>query len=1211
MIPKLPLSGLNSYISTEVLVGKGANAHQKDGAGISLKSQASKMPNSARVQRQLVLPSLPGTGSRAVAAMCLSARGNGFGQTRMNASTTTDWKYARGVASQVNPHRLVGLSSDDGCLGDPELASRRLDSERPTREYLEQLGVPLDLASLVSSDCGSSCARSLAGGSKMPSLASLTSMQPSTASLRSLQSFGAQSFDSHGASSILRQKRLAAQVHLKPLLETTEDDFAGSAEPWKIERLQACFFRSEGEIKARLKQIDEYHHGIHDVSGYEVSQPPRPGKSPRRASQLLQPMPPAILEAFPELKELQDAFEGSGIEKLELKPRRSWYDDFRTRVAKVPVVQRRDSRMMMVEPSEAQNDDAQDEEGPSSASSTRRKRKVGSEHDMLGADFAKSAEDEISRAWELEVVRASEFLAFVRWLCGLPEARLEDSLSTACDIFAQVLLPRQKGDESEVTKGGGNIRNAGTIRFDRLMAAGAGMEEGGIKGLGKVITGMLEARPSQVSVVHSEGSIFSAVQQGLFAAFARPWPVPATSLPQLRFFSQQQQMQLEKKMRDAQREEHLHQLLEFQRQHTQRPPYFDYLHASIEIKDEIRLSKRATVVAPKQSNDVPRWPEALRPLWPLQDFLRRPEVERRKEFQWPSSEDATDGIKACGVGDPQGTLALRRLLLARDLTAFGASRRQDTCILWTSPSPQPQRREGSHSQIDAICYPPTGFVPHILLNRWQTAWSISPDCRKYSPTLNTNVKIWRVKIQHASGLPRDVERIAEVPVKGLLIDCSVFGEPFCVVFWPDVGNPEMVRVSLEVQLGGLRGPQSELSFYYEVLPFRQNLRNSQLRIEASKFAEDIVEDASLWPCKSPRAAKARRTLTSSSSTNRISSKQKVTTSPRAAISTGNRADKFLSAACLLEPLSHPNSTLEVHGVDVKMTLRGGSDVHAVRAELYVVRFGGEEEFVRRATQVTRLQDGIFLVRCKIPLPRFRYYLRLWPAPNEVFAHPLQYNVSVIDAAHTPALLPSLEDPLISKFGFAPISAAAQALGIIPVAPRMFRVPVGECYFLIYVDKAIALAAMKNNEDENEMNNPHCAPRLHTRLFNRRLGMKDNEKRSLSKSQAAKESSSPFNNLKVLQKSLQRRLSPAHVQDSVGTVHLDLSFNEGSCVKRLTERSDLPGFYETFLDLNQADLSANLRLFLRLPGTDACHYTPRLLCEWFICRSNEHLPTGFV
>lgn len=1210
MIPKLPLSGLKSYISTEVLVGKGANSHQTDGAGVSLKSQASKMPNSARSQRQLVLPSLPGSGSRAVAAMCLSARGNGFGQTRLNASTTADWKSSRGVhlsskmfMEEVSPHRLVGLSSDDGCLGDPELASRRLDSERPTREYLEQLGVPLDLASLVSSDCGSSCARSLAGGSKMPSLASLTSMQPSTTSLRSLQSFGAQSFDSHGASAILRQKRLAAQVHLRPLLENTEDDFAGSAEPWKIERLQACFFRSEGEIKARLKQMDEYHHGIHDVSGYEVPQPPRPGKSPRRASQILPSVPPAILEAFPELKELQDAFDGSGIEKLELKPRRSWYDDFRTRVAKVPVVQRRDSRMMMLETSEAQNDDAQDEEGPSSASSTRRKRKVASEHDMLGADFPKGAEDEVSRAWELEVVRASEFLAFVRWLCGLPEARLEDSLSTACDIFAQVLLARQKGDEPEVTKGGG------TMRFDRFLA-GTGSEEGGIKGLGKVITSMLEARPSQVSVVHSEGSIVSAVQQGLFAAFARPWPVPATSLPQLRFFSQQQQMQLDKKMRDAQREEHLHQLLEFQRQHTQRPPPFDYLHASHDIKDA-RPSQRVTVVAPKPSTDVTHWPEALRPLWPLQDCLHRPDVERRKDFQWPSTEDATDGVKACGVGDPQGTLALRRLLLARDLTAFGASRRQDTCVLWTSPSPQPQRREGSHSEIDAMCYPPTGFVPHILLNRWQTAWSISPDCRKYSPTLNTNVKIWRVKMQHSNGLPRDVERIAEVPVKGLLIDCSVFGEPFCVAFWPDVGNPEMMRVSLEVQLGGLRGPQSELSFYYEVLPFRQNLRNSQLRIEASKCAEDLVEDASLWPCKSPRAAKARRTLTSSNSTNRLLSKSKVATSPRASASTGNRADKFLSTACLLEPLSHPNSTLEIHGVDVKMTFRGGSDVHAVRAELSVVRFGGEEEFVRRATQVTRLHDGIFLVRCKIPLPRFRYYLRLWPAPNEVFAQPLQYNISVIDAAHTPSLLPSLEDPLISKFGFAPISAAAQALGIIPVAPRMYRVPVGECYFLIYVDKAIALAAMKNNEDENEMNNPHCAPRLHTRLFNRRLGTKDNEKCTLSKSQVMKESSSPFNNLKALQKSLQASLSPAHVQDSVGTVHLDLSFNEGSCVKRLTERSDLPGFYETFLDLHQADLSANLRLFMRLPGTDAFHYTPRLLSEWFICRSNEHLPTGFV
>lgn len=81
---------------------------------------------------------------------------------------------------------------------------------------------------------------------------------------------------------------------------------------------------------------------------------------------------------------------------------------------------------------------------------------------------------------------------------------------------------------------------------------------------------------------------------------------------------------------------------------------------------------------------------------------------------------------------------------------------------------------------------------------------------------------WQVKIDFADGMPLAVERVAEaqssllhsdlahlaplpnqqierapalpyletwnleVPVKGLAIDCAAHGEPFCIVFWPDV-----------------------------------------------------------------------------------------------------------------------------------------------------------------------------------------------------------------------------------------------------------------------------------------------------------------------------------------------------------------------------------------------------------------------------------------
>ena len=66
--------------------------------------------------------------------------------------------------------------------------------------------------------------------------------------------------------------------------------------------------------------------------------------------------------------------------------------------------------------------------------------------------------------------------------------------------------------------------------------------------------------------------------------------------------------------------------------------------------------------------------------------------------------------------------------------------------------------------------------------------------------------------------------------------------------------------------------------------------------------------------------------------------------------------------------------------DLLVSVRGG--VPAVRAELFVVRIGGDTDLVPRAAQAQRLPEGHFVVRVKVPLPRSKYQLRIKPEPLE-------------------------------------------------------------------------------------------------------------------------------------------------------------------------------------------------------------------------------------
>lgn len=355
---------------------------------------------------------------------------------------------------------------------------------------------------------------------------------------------------------------------------------------------------------------------------------------------------------------------------------------------------------------------------------------------------------------------------------------------------------------------------------------------------------------------------------------------------------------------------------------------------------------------------------------------------------------------------------------------------------------------------------------------------------------------------------------------------------------------------------------------------------------------------------------------------------------------------------LIERISHKTPSITTNSVDVTVTLRS-EEVAAISADLYIMRFGGEEEQIHHAAQAQRFQDSFFVVRVKLPMARCRYELRLNTSchrtPGKLEPHWLKYTITTGDMCQT--LLSSLEDPLIRKFGYAELSPAMQLHGFVLLAPLTYRIMVGRCHFLVYVDtrKALdrALAssspadiagsgvlprddAQKNShgtplwEEEQRAENPSS---LLTTLFSERLRMqgdgatKSGRSRSKSPRQASKAASRRSNvsipgkdttlspgMVDELQRLLRTTLEP-NAQDSIGGVHMDVVLNNGECVCRLRERADFPGFFEGFFTFSDADAGSPVRLQFRTPAVHPAVYAPRLIAEWLVCRS-DHFPINF-
>jgi len=613
-------------------------------------------------------------------------------------------------------------------------------------------------------------------------------------------------------------------------------------------------------------------------------------------------------------------------------------------------------------------------------------------------------------------------------------------------------------------------------------------------------------------------------------------------------------------------------------------------------------------------------------------------------------------------GDRRGALGFRRRLLNPALREFGAARQQDTCILWTSPDPdtdivrpsgrgttatarstgRPEEAPPPAMEIDAVCYPPTGIVPIYLLEGGCTPWTIMPDSTKFQPTSSTKVTVWRVKIERPSAkgsdaaVPWTAERLSEVPVKGVSVDCSMQGEPFCIIFWPDLAKQDVDGEQLEVQLSGLCGVSEDLAFFYEFQSFVNADLDAGFHAETMRL-RSTLGDSTLWHesrlaacCQHSESPETPKSPRVSHAGNRR--RHSIIKLGRTRHETDDSAPK---RPLPIELLSHHKMSILTNSVDLKIAVRSQAAA-TIQAELSVVRFGENEELVPNAVQVQKLQDSVFFIRVKLPMARCRYELCFKASrleePIELQSHPLKYLITTGEQCQT--LLSSLEDPLLKLFGLARMSAEAQHFGIFLLAPTTQRLVVGACYFLIYVDEARALAQARAQAEEaeppqrdefslsrKEKQSPQQAkpdegqtpeigrrgkakpaePPVATTLFSKRLLPKDGHG-------AVGSVGGPHPEVSDLHETLRNALE-SETQDGQGEIHLDLTTSRGECLRQFRERNDFPGFYECLINFTEAEVSKLVRLHLRFPRIQAAEFAPKTICEWVVCRA-EHFPIGF-
>lgn len=532
--------------------------------------------------------------------------------------------------------------------------------------------------------------------------------------------------------------------------------------------------------------------------------------------------------------------------------------------------------------------------------------------------------------------------------------------------------------------------------------------------------------------------------------------------------------------------------------------------------------------------------------------------------------------------------------------------------------------DGPYEHPDVVCFPPHGVVPLELLADPRAPWSIMPNMSRYQPTNTIRVRMWRIRLHRPQVENWKAERLEEVAVTEHMVDCSTHGNPFCVVFWPqlrDLAHGD----AFEVELSGLRGKDSELYFFHEFWDFRLRRRDKGF-VAASKRLCDLLGDRSLWQPVESTVSFTDPGGDQSSSTGRFvlqaspgsdhghgqahrrsillpASGQPVNQNHPTLSTAGNTAGANLD----LGLVTHPKLSFVSHSLDVVIALEG-KNVSALQATLFLKRMNVEEEEVARATYVIRLQDR-FIVRVKAPLSGVAYRLGLaassWTNHGVLVQHPLNYTIVI--PLSTPGLLPSLEHPLASKFGHVEVSIAAQVHGITMLAPDSHRVPAGYCYWLAYVDPEMRRKWQGERPAPSYDDTTLFRERLHGVSMHDAAAAAGRRVTSRSGRGVHRDPESAFG-VHDFHQAIKTPLEP-HCRDVDADVHLDLSVNSGKYIFRMRQRMDFPDFYEALFRLGEDDIGQRVELFVRFPRLQTASYAPQFLARWLVV-GNESLPKGF-
>eukprot|EP00913_Durusdinium_trenchii_P007731 g7260.t1 len=231
----------------------------------------------------------------------------------------------------------------------------------------------------------------------------------------------------------------------------------------------------------------------------------------------------------------------------------------------------------------------------------------------------------------------------------------------------------------------------------------------------------------------------------------------------------------------------------------------------------------------------------------------------RRFAEPPNQASAPTWVTSVPLTHRGGFLTCRRSLLSPKLFQFGAARSDDNCESWGDIRANPgEATPLQASDIPAVCYPPPGLVPLAIMEGrnmpwtlWRSCSEVIPDALRFQPTSSTTVRVFTVHIERCNEQLADAERLQEVRVKYMSVDCS--GESFCVIFWPDLGHIE-AGLQLEVQISGLGHHGSESAYLLEACQQRKELQIeplSHLGREISVASNDLVltlrsSAASIW-----------------------------------------------------------------------------------------------------------------------------------------------------------------------------------------------------------------------------------------------------------------------------------------------------------------------------------------------------------------------------